>query len=66
VPVGSRLELDGGVDRVDGRKIWTSMTGRVDGAVAVEARALFLAVGVDHFRAHAPPPEAVPERPYNP
>jgi acyl-coenzyme A thioesterase PaaI-like protein len=53
VAVGKRLELEGQVDQMEGRKIWASMTGWVDGEVAVEARALFLKVGVEHFQPHA-------------
>jgi acyl-coenzyme A thioesterase PaaI-like protein len=67
VPVGSRLELDGRVDRVRGRKIWASMDGRVDGEVAVEARALYLKVDLEHFLPHARRMgERLAERPYNP
>jgi acyl-coenzyme A thioesterase PaaI-like protein len=67
VPVGSRLELDGRVDRIEGRKIWASMEGRVDGEVAVEARALYLKVGLEHFVPHAERMgERMSDRPYNP
>jgi acyl-coenzyme A thioesterase PaaI-like protein len=67
VPVGSRLELDGRVDQVRGRKIWASMEGRVDGEVAVEARALYLKVDLEHFLPHARRMgERLAERPYNP
>ena len=67
VPVGSRLELEGHVERIDGRKIWASMTGRVDGTIAVEANALFLKVAVSHFVPHAERMgERIAERPYNP
>lgn len=67
VPVGTRLHLEGEVERVEGRKIRTRMTARMDGEIAVEARALFIAVGVEHFRAHAERAGVLePERPYNP
>jgi acyl-coenzyme A thioesterase PaaI-like protein len=67
VSVGSRLELDGRVDRTRGRKIWASMEGRVDGEVAVEARALYLKVDLEHFLPHARRMgERLAERPYNP
>jgi acyl-coenzyme A thioesterase PaaI-like protein len=67
VPVGSRLELDGRVDRTEGRKIWASMEGRVEGRVAVEARALYLKVGLEHFIPHAKRMgERMSDRPYNP
>jgi acyl-coenzyme A thioesterase PaaI-like protein len=67
VPVGSRLELEGRVDHVRGRKIWASMEGRVDGEIAVEARALYLKVGLHHFVPHAERMgERLADRPYNP
>lgn len=67
VPVGSRLDLAGRIDRVEGRKIFVSMTGTVDGTVAVESKALFLMVGVEHFVPHAKRIGAPMERhPYNP
>ena len=67
VPVGSRLELEGRLDRMDGRKIWASMTGRVDGALAVQAQALYLKVSVEHFVPHAQRiGERMADRPYNP
>lgn len=67
LPVGSRLELEGRVDRMEGRKIFASMEGRMDGDVVVEAKALFLKVGVKHFIPHAERMgERIAERPYNP
>jgi acyl-coenzyme A thioesterase PaaI-like protein len=67
VPVGSRLELEARVDRQDERKIWASLEGRVDGEVTVEARALYLMVGLEHFAPHAERMgERLAERPYNP
>jgi acyl-coenzyme A thioesterase PaaI-like protein len=67
LPVGSRLELEGRVDRMEGRKIFASMEGRMDGEVVVEAKALFLKVGVKHFIPHAERMgERIAERPYNP
>lgn len=67
VPVGTRLELVGAVERVDGRKIFTRMTGSYDGAVAVESDALYLKVGLDHFAPHAERLGVGMERnPYNP
>jgi acyl-coenzyme A thioesterase PaaI-like protein len=53
VPVGSRLELEGHIERTHGRKIYASMVGRVEGRVAVEARAMYLKVRVEHFIPHA-------------
>ena len=67
VPVGSRLELEGRIDRLEGRKIYASMEGRVDGEVAVEAKALYLMVDVSHFVPHAERMgERMADRPYNP
>ena len=67
VPVGSRLDLDGRVERIEGRKIYASMHGRVDGELAVEARALYLKVAVEHFVPHAQRiGERMADRPYNP
>ncbi len=67
VPVGSLLELDGRVERIDGRKIYATMQGRVDGEVAVEASAMYLKVGVEHFIPHAERiGERMADRPYNP
>ena len=67
VPVGSRLERHARVDRREGRKIWASMQGRVDDDVAVEAEALYVMVGLEHFVPHAERMgERMAERPYNP
>ena len=64
VPVGATLELEGEVERVEGRKIFARMTGTVAGSVAVEARALFLKVRVQHFTPYAE--ERAGEPTYNP
>lgn len=53
VPVGARLRLGGRIDRVDGRKLYASMTGHLGEDLAVDAKALFLTVDVEHFRPHA-------------
>ncbi len=67
VPVGSRLELEAQLDGEEGRKIHASLTGTVDGVVAVEARALFMKVTVDHFISHAERMgERIAKRLYNP
>jgi acyl-coenzyme A thioesterase PaaI-like protein len=67
VPVGSRLELEGHVERVEGRKIFASMQGHVNGDLAVEAKALYLKVEVEHFIPHAQRMgERMADRPYNP
>lgn len=64
VPVGATLELHGVLDKVEGRKIHTRMTGTIDGTPAVEARAIYIRVGLEHFQ-----PYLTDERfdnPYNP
>ncbi len=67
VPVGARLELEARLERTEDRKIWASLVGTVDGHVAVEARALYLKVGVEHFVPHAERMgERMADRPYNP
>jgi acyl-coenzyme A thioesterase PaaI-like protein len=67
VPVGSRLELEARVDRQEERKIWASLYGRVEDEVAVEAQALYVMVGLEHFAPHAERMgERMAERPYNP
>jgi len=53
VPMGSRLDLEGEVERVSGRKIHARMTGSIDGKVVAEAKALFIKVDVGHFAPHA-------------
>ncbi|MFF0225029.1 PaaI family thioesterase [Streptomyces sp. NPDC004629] len=52
VPVGTTLHLAAEVTAVAGRKIYSSVVGRIagpDGPVAVRADALFIEVKVDHF-----------------
>jgi acyl-coenzyme A thioesterase PaaI-like protein len=66
VPVGSRLELEGGVDRLEGRKIYTSMTGTIDGEVMFEASAMYLRVAMEHFQPYLDRAGMKVERPYNP
>jgi acyl-coenzyme A thioesterase PaaI-like protein len=66
VPVGSILELVGHIDRVEGRKVFAVMTGRVGETVHVESRALFVKVGVEHFLPHAASSGDSWEYPYNP
>ena len=67
VPVDSRLELEARIDRQEGREIWASLEGRVDGEVNVEARALYVMVGLEHYAPHAERMgERLTERPYNP
>jgi acyl-coenzyme A thioesterase PaaI-like protein len=55
VPVGSTLVIDAVCTAVAGRKIYSAATGRLgaaDGPVAVEARSVFVAVPLEHFRSH--------------
>ncbi|MDH4158739.1 MAG: PaaI family thioesterase [Actinomycetota bacterium] len=55
VPIGSTLVLAAECYAVAGRKIYSRAVGRlgaVDGPVAVEARAVFIAVPLEHFRAN--------------
>jgi acyl-coenzyme A thioesterase PaaI-like protein len=53
VPMGSRLALEGQVERVEGRKIHARMTARIDDDVVAESKALFIKVGAGHFAPHA-------------
>jgi acyl-coenzyme A thioesterase PaaI-like protein len=66
VPVGSRLELEGWVDRLDGRKIHTSMRGTLEGELMFEARAMYLRVELEHFQPYLDRAGMRVERPYNP
>ena len=55
VPIGATLHLEGRVKAVEGRKVYSTATGRIggpDGPVAVRADALFIEVGVEHFADH--------------
>lgn len=52
VPVEQPLHIEAWLDGVSGRKVYASGLGRVgaaDGPVAVEARAVFVEVAVEHF-----------------
>lgn len=52
VPVGTELHVKAQVDGVEGRKVHTSATGRldaIDGPVAVTASAIFIRVPIQHF-----------------
>lgn len=67
VPVGTPLALEGWIERVEGRRIATAMIGRIDGRIAVRARALYLKVGVEHFVEHAQRMgQRMGDHPYNP
>ncbi|NBM18754.1 PaaI family thioesterase [Streptomyces sp. GC420] len=60
VPVGTVLHLQSEVTAVDGRKIYSTATGRIggpDGPVAIRADALFVEVKVDHFIDNGRPEE---------
>lgn len=55
VPVDSVLFIDARITGVVGRKVYTAATGRLggpDGELAVQAAALFIQVGVEHFTAN--------------
>lgn len=55
VPVGSTLVIDAECFAVAGRKIYSRAVGRLggdDGPVAVEAKAVFVAVPLEHFRSN--------------
>lgn len=63
VPVGSVVEIDAECYAVAGRKVYSRAVGRIQvadpkgggtvpGPIAVEARAVFVAVPLDHFRSH--------------
>ncbi|ODU03575.1 MAG: thioesterase [Pseudonocardia sp. SCN 72-86] len=54
IPVGSTLHMRARVDSREGRKLWTSVEGRLDtpdGPLAAEGTALFLFVPREHFEA---------------
>ncbi|WP_037712119.1 MULTISPECIES: PaaI family thioesterase [Actinomycetes] len=58
VPVGSTLYIEARLDGIAGRKIYVSADGHLDapdGPVAVNARAVFIAVGFEHFSTHGDP-----------
>ncbi|OQR62943.1 thioesterase [Streptomyces maremycinicus] len=60
VPVGTTLYLEAEVTAVAGRKIYSSVTGRIGGPggpLAVRADALFIEVAVEHFVNHGRPAE---------
>ncbi|WP_055487973.1 PaaI family thioesterase [Streptomyces sp. WMMB 322] len=55
VPVGTVLHLSASAAAVQGRKVFTTATGRIggpEGPVAVRAEALFVKVQVEHFTDH--------------
>ncbi len=66
VPVGARLDLETTVERVEGRKIHAKLVGRIDGVVHVEARSIYIKVGVEHFTPYIERSGETLERPYNP
>lgn len=58
VPVGTTLYITAQVDGRSGRRLYVSAVGRSDapdGPIAVQARAVFAIVGVEHFRRHGRP-----------
>lgn len=63
VPVGSVVEIDAECHAVAGRKVYSRAVGRIQvpatqgagtvpGPIAVEARAVFVSVPLEHFRSH--------------
>jgi acyl-coenzyme A thioesterase PaaI-like protein len=66
VPVGSTLELVTIIDKVDGRKISSTLTGTIDGVVHVEARSIYLKVEPGHFKPYMERMGEKLDRPYNP
>lgn len=55
VPVGSTLVIDAECVAVAGRKIYSRAIGRLgssDGPIAVEAKAVFVTVALEHFRSN--------------
>jgi acyl-coenzyme A thioesterase PaaI-like protein len=66
VPVGSLLELETHIEKIDGRKVFAKLTGKVDGAVHIEASSIYLKVTVEHFLPHLKRSGETLERPYNP
>ncbi|TMK18415.1 MAG: PaaI family thioesterase [Actinobacteria bacterium] len=66
VPVGSVLELETHVEKIDGRKVYAVLTGRADGVVHVEASSIYVKVTVEHFRPHYERQGEKLIRPYNP
>ena len=67
VPVGSMLELETHVEKIEGRKVFARLTGRVEGDVHVEASSIYIKVGVEHFLPHIQRAgEKIERPPYNP
>lgn len=66
VPVGSRVELHGFVEKQQDRKIYARMQGTLDGEIALEATAIFIRVSMDHFAPHMKRAGVDIELPYNP
>lgn len=55
VPVGRILHIDASITGIAGRKVYTHAVGRLDGAdgpVVLTAAALFVQVGMEHFKSH--------------
>lgn len=58
VPVGTTLYITAQVDGRSGRRLYVSAVGRSDssdGPITVLARAVFVMVGMEHFRRHGRP-----------
>lgn len=55
VPVGTVLYVHAHIESVHGRKVYTRATAHMndpEGPIAIEASALFVQVGVEHFMSH--------------
>ena len=50
IPLGVVVEGRAWLSRVDGRKMWAEGTVRTGGVLLVEATALFVAIGPEHFQ----------------
>jgi acyl-coenzyme A thioesterase PaaI-like protein len=66
VPIGSVLELEAHVERIEGRKVFAVVTGHVDGALHVQGSSIYVQVGVEHFAPHVERAGETWVRPYNP
>ncbi|MDV6012539.1 PaaI family thioesterase [Haloechinothrix sp. LS1_15] len=58
VPVGSTLHITAWLEGVSGRKVYATARGHLDapdGTVALDARALFVMVNMEHFTEHGDP-----------
>jgi len=66
VPVGSVLELETHIEKIDGRKVYSTLTGRIDGTVHVTASSIYLKVEIGHFLPYRKRSDEKIDRPINP